>query len=97
MIGNPLAADVDFIRDADKATSGCPNCNAAAPARLGFGRIDGRDVYGCSECIDYPRCYTCERWIGDASGLMPYVRVDVVVERIHHVVDVCTSCWERME
>lgn len=61
-----LADTADFWRAELRDALQCPNCNAPEPARLGrFRRVDG-----CSECIDFPRCLICRRWVGDGFALV---------------------------
>lgn len=64
-ITDVLDAD-DFRRAQLRDTSPCPNCHAEDPARL--GRFRGVD--GCSECLDFPRCLLCRRWVGDGFALV---------------------------
>lgn len=50
--------DADDILDTLRDNPSCA-CGSPEPARLGDG--------GCSDCVDYPGCATCGRWLGLAE------------------------------
>lgn len=81
---DPLVG-TDWRRAEIRDSSGCSRCGALEPVRLSLD--------GCSECIEYPRCRFCRRWVGDGGALTSYVRVSFE----DGIALVCDICMEKAD
>lgn len=84
-----LVDAADFRRAELRDALRCPNCHHPEPARLGrFRRVDG-----CSECIDFPRCFICRRWVGDGFALAE----STLAMADGSIASICVLCYDKAD